>query len=197
MKRKRIGIIVSGILVCCLGVGFYLWNQKQPPGEVVIDAKVDGYDSLEEIEDKVSIIVKAKKVSENPSMIRKNGEENIRFTGTIGNVEILEIYKNTSGKDLKISDEIPILENEAYNKAKNVVYHVAGYRKMEQDKEYMLFLDYSEDDGWYVPCSAIWGKYPLDANEMLLFQEKTTRANYEEKGLLDGIQKEVLGKYGK
>lgn len=64
MKRKRIGIIVSGILVCCLGVGFYLWNQKQPPGEVVIDAKVDGYDSLEEIEDKVSIIVKAKKVSE-------------------------------------------------------------------------------------------------------------------------------------
>ena len=76
----------------------------------------------------------------------------------IGNVEILEIYKNTSGKDLKISDEIPILENEAYNKAENVVYHVAGYRKMEQDKEYMLFLDYSEDDSWYVPCSAIWGK---------------------------------------
>ena len=61
MKRKRIGIIVSGILVCCFGVGFYLWNQKQPPGEVVIDAKVYGYDSLEEIEDKVSIIVKAKK----------------------------------------------------------------------------------------------------------------------------------------
>ena len=45
----------------------------------MIDAKVDGYDSLEEIEDKVSIIVKAK----------------------------------------------------------NVVYHVAGYRKMEQDKELM------------------------------------------------------------
>ena len=123
----------------------------------MIDAKVDGYDSLEEIEDKVSIIVKAKKVPENPSMIRKNSEENIRFTGTIGNVEILEIYKNTSGKNLKISDEIPILENEAYNKAENVVYHVAGYRKMEQDKEYMLFLEYSEDDSWYVPCSAIWG----------------------------------------
>lgn len=68
---------------------------------------------------------------------------------------------------------------------------------MEQDKEYMLFLDYSEDDSWYVPCSAIWGKYPLDANETLLFQEKTTRANYEEEGLLDGIQKEVLEKYGK
>lgn len=34
-------------------------------------------------------------------MIRKNSEENIRFTGTIGNVEILEIYKNTSGKGFK------------------------------------------------------------------------------------------------
>ena len=41
------------------------------------------------------------------------------------------------------------------------------------------------------------GGYPLDANEMLLFQEKTTRANYEEEGRLDGIQKEVLEKYGK
>lgn len=61
MKRKCIGIIVSGILICCLGVGFYLWHQKQPTREAVIDAKVDGYDSLEEIEDKVSIIVKAKK----------------------------------------------------------------------------------------------------------------------------------------
>lgn len=32
---------------------------------------------------------------------------------------------------------------------------------------------------------------------MLLFQEKTTRANYEEEGLFDGIQKEVPEKYGK
>lgn len=193
MKQQRTRMIIaSSVLVCCFGVGFYLWNRNQPAGDVVIDAKVDGYDSLEEIEEKVSIIVKAKKVSEDPSMIRKNTEGNIRFTGTIGNVEILEIYKDMSGKDLKVSDELPILENEAYNEAENVVYHVAGYRKMEQDKEYMLFLDYSEDDGWYVPCSAIWGKYPLDEKEALLFQE--TRQASEE-GPLDGIQEEVLEKY--
>lgn len=179
-------MIIGLVIVCFLGVAFYQWNQNKPAGDLIIDAKVDAYDSLDEIENKVSVIVRAKKVSEEKPMIRKNSEGNIRFTGTIGNVEILKIYKDDSGKELHISEILPILENETYNKSENMNYHIAGYLKMKKNKEYMLFLDYSEEDGWYVPCSAIWGKYPLDLNEKTLFKEEQS---------IDNIEDEVLEKY--
>lgn len=66
---------------------------------------------------------------------------------------------------------------------------------MEENKEYMLFLNYSEDDGWYVPCSAIWGKYPLDPNEDILFQDVTTRSVQNGNTSLDNIWEEVIDKY--
>lgn len=182
-----------------LAGGVYLWNQNSsnlPPREVLVEGKVDGYDSLDEIEEKVSIIVKATKISEDDPLVKKNERGNLLLTGTIGNVKITEIYKDESNRSLAVDDILPIYENEAYVKSENAIYHVAGYQKMLEDKEYMLFLDYSEGDEWYVPCSAIWGKYPMDSTESILFREN------EEPALMsrtpepiDMIAHEVLEKY--
>ena len=188
MKRKKILIFIGMLIIICLGLGLGQWN-------LIVDAKVDAYDSLDEIENVVSIIAKVKKVSEDPPMIRKNSEGGMLFTGTIGNVEVIEIYKDTSGRALKIFDILPVLENETYSETENINYHIAGYKKMEENKEYMLFLNYSEDDGWYVPCSAIWGKYPLDPNEDILFQDITTRSVQNGNTSLDNIWEEVIDKY--
>ena len=189
MKRKKILIFIGMLIIICLGIGLGQWNQNKPANDLIVDAKVDAYDSLDEIENVVSIIAKVKKVSEDPPMIRKNSE------GTIGNVEVIEIYKDTSGRALKIFDILPVLENETYSETENINYHIAGYKKMEENKEYMLFLNYSEDDGWYVPCSAIWGKYPLDPNEDILFQDITTRSVQNGNTSLDNILEEVIDKY--
>lgn len=195
MKRKKILIFIGMLIIICLGIGLGQWNQNKPANDLIVDAKVDAYDSLDEIENVVSIIAKVKKVSEDPPMIRKNSEGGMLFTGTIGNVEVIEIYKDTSGRALKIFDILPVLENETYSETENINYHIAGYKKMEENKEYMLFLNYSEDDGWYVPCSAIWGKYPLDPNEDILFQDITTRSVQNGNTSLDNIWEEVIDKY--
>lgn len=195
MKRKKILIFIGMLIIICLGIGLGQWNQNKPANDLIVDAKVDAYDSLDEIENVVSIIAKVKKVSEDPPMIRKNSEGGMLFTGTIGNVEVIEIYKDTSGRALKIFDILPVLENETYSETENINYHIAGYKKMEENKEYMLFLNYSEDDGWYVPCSAIWGKYPLDPNEDILFQDITTRSVQNGNTSLDNILEEVIDKY--
>ena len=195
MKRKKFFIFIGMLIIICLGIGLGQWNQNKPANDLIVDAKVDAYDSLDEIENVVSIIAKVKKVSEDPPMIRKNSEGGMLFTGTIGNVEVIEIYKDTSGRALKIFDILPVLENETYSETENINYHIAGYKKMEENKEYMLFLNYSEDDGWYVPCSAIWGKYPLDPNEDILFQDITTRSVQNGNTSLDNIWEEVIDKY--
>ena len=195
MKRKKILIFIGMLIIICLGIGLGQWNQNKPANDLIVDAKVDAYDSLDEIENVVSIIAKVKKVSEDPPMIRKNSEGGMLFTGTIGNVEVIEIYKDTSGRALKIFDILPVLENETYSETENINYHIAGNKKMEENKEYMLFLNYSEDDGWYVPCSAIWGKYPLDPNEDILFQDITTRSVQNGNTSLDNIWEEVIDKY--
>lgn len=192
MKKKFL-IFIGMLSIIFLGIG--QWNQSKQANDLIVDAKVDAYESLDEIENAVSVIAKVKKVSENQPMIRKNSQGGILFTGTIGNVEVIEIYKDTSGKAIKVFDSLPILENETYSEAENINYHIAGYKKMEQNKEYMLFLNYSEDDGWYVPCSAIWGKYPLDPNEDILFQDISTRTLQEENTSLNNIGEEVIDKY--
>lgn len=178
-------LIAAGALTLPRFIG--QWNQNKQAIDLVVDAKVDSYESLDEIENAVSVIAKVKKISEDQPMVRKNSQGEMLFTGTIGNVEVIEIYKDTSGKAIKVFDSLLILENETYSKTENINYHIAGYKKMEENKEYMLFLNYSEDDGWYVPCSAIWGKYLLDLNEDILFQEENTS--------LDNIWGEVIDKY--
>ena len=188
--------IINGIaIIGCLGLILHVYNNNKPAKDIVIDAKVDEYTSLAEIEDKVTLIVKVNKLSDDSPMIRKNSSDRILFTGTIGNVEVLKVYKNTSDRTISVGDQLPILENETYNKVENVTYHIAGYKKMEQNKEYMLFLDYSVEDEWYVPCSAVWGKYPLDPEEETLFVNNTMRTSQEDENPIDKISKEVLEKY--
>lgn len=201
----RKGMMIAGVSVVVLlligAYAVYPITQKdktfeEAPTDMSVEAKVDEYYSLESIENSVEIIVKAEKVSEEEPVIWRDGQGNVYFVGMIGNVKISNIYKDESNQDIKIGSTIPIFENEAYDAEKNVIYHVADYKKMSIGKEYMLFLDYSEDDNWYVPCSAIWGKYPLDSTEAILYSstERSAEAS-SANSLVDQIGHEVIEKY--
>ncbi|MBU3877189.1 hypothetical protein HGO97_015390 [Faecalicatena sp. AGMB00832] len=199
------GMLTAGIIVVVLlliwAYVVYPIAQKnktfeEAPMDMSVEAKVDEYHSLEAIENSIGIIVKAEKVSEEEPVIWRDGQGNVYFVGMIGNVKISNIYKDESNQDIKIGSTISIFENEAYDAEKNVIYHVAGYKKMGIGKEYMLFLDYSEDDNWYVPCSAIWGKYPLDSTEAILYNSNERPAETSSANILvTQIGREVIEKY--
>ena len=202
--KKRI-IIAGGILLLSLvlAVCIYPLTQKsksthfsKPSTDISVEAKVDEYQSLEAIENTVAIIVKVEKISEEEPIIWKNDQGNVYFAGTIGNVKINEIYKNDSDRQLEIGRTIPIFENEAYDPKENTTYHVADYKKMSVGKEYMLFLNYSDSDRWYVPCSAIWGKYPLDSSEPILYNSTEVEPVIDSPhSLVNKIGLEVSEKY--
>lgn len=63
-----------------------------------------------------------------------------------------------------------ILENEAYNEAENVVYHVAGYNKMVVGDEYLLFLrecQRSDGETYYVSAGVNYGTISLQEDQRI------------------------------
>lgn len=201
--KERMKMAGVSLLVLLL-IGAYVvypMTQKEKtfteaPTDISVEAKVDGYQSLEAIENSVQIIVKVEKVSEEDPIIWRNPNGDPYFVGMIGNVKITDLYKNESNQQIEVGSTIPIFENEAYDDQKNITYHVANYLKMNIGKEYMLFLDYSESDNWYVPCSAIWGKYPLDNTEAILYSSNARAAETSSVNILvNQISLEVMDKY--
>lgn len=199
-KKALVGICI--VFAAITAVSIYHFTKKERENIVTItpedaahaeiEAKVDGYHSLSEIEDKVDIIVRVIKDSEEPPSIHRGNMGTVNFVGTIGNVKVTKIYTNTSDRNIEVGDILPIFENEAYDSETNTVYHVAGYTKMAIGQEYMLFLTYSSSDRWYVPCSVIWGKYALNDTEADVYSDDS---DSEKENIMEKIRLEVLEKY--
>lgn len=209
MKKKKI-LISFCVIFAAAALFFTVYQFKKgqdadtvtaapdDAAHVAVEAKIDEYRSLKEIEEKVDIIVKVIKDSEEPPIIQKDNMGNVNFTGTIGNVKVTEIYTNKSDRSIDEGDIIPVFENEACDSKTNTVYHVANYTKMEIGQEYMLFLTYSPSDRWYVPCSAVWGKYPLNSSEAVLYRSSTGNPENntdDMDSIMKQIEQEVQAKY--
>lgn len=201
MKKKKLIMIASLVVVFFSIAGLYYGMQKNEKKvvknykHVMVGAKIDEYQSLQSIEEKVALIVKVKKVNEEEPIIWRDEQGNVYFVGTIGNVEVLKVYKDESDQHIEIGNILPIFENEAYDEKENTTYHVAGYQKMQVENEYMLFLNYSDGDKWYVPCSAIWGKYPLNPQENILYHDSEISTMSFDENLVEKIGVEVIQKY--
>jgi len=62
---------------------------------------------------------------------------------------------------------------------------------MQPGNEYILYADYSEDDGWYVITGGIFGKINIDVKEPLIYNASEDPAFNEE---MSSLRKEVLNK---
>ncbi|GAA0123159.1 hypothetical protein UT300018_24770 [Clostridium faecium] len=170
MSKKRVYTVIGIVLVLsCFMIPFMSNKSSSQLEHVVFDGKTDSYDNLEELEAASPIIVYGKKVTEaEPQFIYDNNNQLVMLY-TLSDFEISKIYKNDS--ELKIGDKIPIIENEATDKRTGKVYHIANYSKMNTGNEYVLFLHYSDHDGWYVPTAVDYGKVPADPSEELIYEE--------------------------
>lgn len=164
-------LCISGIIILSSNL-----NDDAPnvSNHVFVDAKIDNYTSLSDVEADSDIIVSGTKVYENEPTIITDENGNIIIEYTLSEFKIDDIIQNNLESSVQVGDTINILENEFYDEDKDVTYHIAGYCKMITDNEYMLFLRYADQNKWYIPTGVTVGKIPLDADETLIFGEDNT-----------------------
>lgn len=161
-------IIIS---LCCLGILFILgacgakMEQTEEAIHYGVDAKIKGFDTLNEMEEFADAIVR---------VTRKEGEtpvvqysEDIAQSGfSFSEVEVEEIYVDKTG-EIQVGECIRMLENEYYSEKENIIYHVAGYNMMEAGKEYLLFInkaEYTDKSIYYVASGVVFGTISLESD---------------------------------
>lgn len=192
LNRNSIVLYVA-IFIISLGLSSCSYREENlNPKHIGLDAKFKGYDSLENMEIDSSLIVKAVKVDEDePTIVMADGLMVSCYT--ISNLEISKVYKDNT-TEYTSKDTIRILENEAYNKYDNTIYHVAGYEKMKLGDEYLLFLRKSNTDDWYIPVGIVFGKVDLGDDKAARY----LNANEQEiidYSVIDQINEDARAKY--
>lgn len=127
--------------------------------EMYLDAKLDDFENLNDVEQTTDEIVIAQKISqEEPTIIYgKEGRIDIAYT-----LSTFQVKKSILNKNLKEGDYFTMLENEAYNSKEDITYHIAGYNLIKENKNYLLFLRQSETDPYYIVAGVNYGKVNLE-----------------------------------
>lgn len=173
---------------------------------ITADAKSDAYYSAEDMSFASEVIVKGKKTDDMQNILKGDINGGVFYGYTLSGVQVETIYKNSSGMQISEGDTLQVLENQFSYEDENgamVTCHVNNYTMMEVDHEYILYMDYSELDRWYVIVTGLLGKVNLKDGESNRFpKEKITyfasqpmnEADPMEE-LMETIRKETLDLY--
>lgn len=119
--------------------------------------------SVRELDEGSPIIVVGTKESEKQTIKRETKGSNVPTDFyTMGNVKIKKVDKDTT-KKVVTGQTIQVLEDSVTNvemDGESVDITIDGYKKMEQGKDYILFLRKSTSGDNYVLTNAILSKYP-------------------------------------
>ena len=167
------------------------FRKNQYGNHIFIEAKLDAYRNLNDVEKETEVIVLGKKIKQNPSTIqKKNGYVNGVYT--ISNFKIEKVFKG----NFKAGDIIVVFESAGIDKKTGKIYHIAGYELMEKDEEYLLFLRHSETDPWYMISGLKFGKISLSGKKSEFRIELEKADHYPEAFELEGkIREEAIKKY--
>ncbi|MCI1135040.1 hypothetical protein ACFC67_04375 [Enterococcus gallinarum] len=183
MKAKK--IIITLAAAVCLGVAVYaihgnLANDKPEQHateetsldngmkdhlfgkNLFLDAKMDGYDSLADLEKDTDLVVIAKKIAQDDPTIIYGQEDRIDIAYTLSHFKVSKVI---NGNQLNPGDEFTMLENQAYDKKQGLTYHIGGYQMIKKDRDYLLLLRKSETDPWYIVAGVNPGKVDLSSDQ--------------------------------
>lgn len=166
-------------------------RKNQYGNHIIVEAKIDSYRNLNDVEKESEIIVLGKKVKQNPSIIQKD-KGNVNGFYTISKFKIKEVIKG----DFKAGDIIDIFESAGIDEETGKIYHILNYELMETNTEYLLFLRRSETDSWYMISGLKYGKISLSEKKGELRLELEKANEYlEEFETEDRIRNEAIKKY--
>ncbi|MFO8070121.1 MAG: hypothetical protein R6U02_09150 [Alkalibacterium sp.] len=135
------------------GMGDHLFDEH-----LILDASIDEYRSLSDVEEESEVIVIAEKVSEHVSKLIKNEQGSIQKAYTLSDFKIKKVV---AGHLLNAGETFTLLENEAYDAVKRLKYHILGYEKMITGRDYLLLLHRSENKPYLSVVGVNYGKIPL------------------------------------
>lgn len=166
-------------------------RKNQYGNHIIVEAKIDSYRNLNDVEKESEIIVLGKKTKQNPSKIQKD-KGNVNGFYTISKFKIQEVIKG----DFKAGDIIDIFESAGIDEETGKIYHILNYELMETNTEYLLFLRRSETDSWYMISGLKYGKISLSGKKGELRLELEKANEYlEEFETEDRIRDEAIKKY--
>ena len=166
-------------------------RKNQYGNHIIVEAKIDSYRNLNDVEKESEIIVLGKKVKQNPSIIQKD-KGNVNGFYTISKFKIQEVIKG----DFKAGDIIDIFESAGIDEETGKIYHILNSELMETNTEYLLFLRRSETDSWYMISGLKYGKISLSGKKGELRLELEKANEYlEEFETEDRIRNEAIKKY--
>ncbi|WP_122646989.1 hypothetical protein [Enterococcus mediterraneensis] len=172
MKKTAVVLSLAGVIILTLTgwsvynfLGKGIDNSSRFGKDIYQVGKTEGFNDLKEVENAADEIVIAEKTYENASTVlytKYGGEERIAIAYTLSDFKVDKVIH---GDHLKTGETFTILENEAYNKKQKVTYHIAGYNMMRQGTKYLLFLEQSETDPYYLVVGVNFGKVDLERSE--------------------------------
>ncbi len=166
-------------------------RKNQYGNHIIVEAKIDSYRNLNDVENESEIIVLGKKTKQSPSKIQKD-RGNVNGFYTISKFKIQEVIKG----DFKAGDIIDIFESAGIDEETGKIYHILNYELMETNTEYLLFLRRSETDSWYMISGLKYGKISLSRKKGELRLELEKANEYlEEFETEDRIRNEAIKKY--
>lgn len=184
-------------LAGCSGIDSSAISKTETVKHRLVDAKTDGFDTVDELESAADLVVKAVRLPKEENVIKKS-EGYVVSAYTFSEVKIEEIYKD-SGSSLSKGDIITILENQAEDEETGTVYHIAGYTMMVKGCEYLLFLRESSLSGkkYYVTLGVNFGTVSLDddGRDKVYAETGEEVKNYYE--AYEAIWNEARAKYAK
>lgn len=193
------------ILVCIIGLIACGKVKTEKEIDTFADAKSDLYESAEELEKAASVVVKVMRTDKSENIVKTLATgKGMPYGYTKSMVKVTEIMKNTSGQSIEIAEEIQILENQYtyMEDGTKVTCHVNNYKMMEPGNEYILYLEYSESDEWFVILSGLLGKVPVSEEEVLFPSSRITFYKNQPKeddsytrDIMEKIRKESLERY--
>ena len=167
------------------------FRKNQYGNHIFIEAKLDAYRNLNDVEKETEVIVLGKKIKQNPSTIQKNNGY-VNGVYTISNFKIEKVFKG----NFKAGDIIVVFESAGIDEKTGKIYHIEGYELMEKDEKYLLFLRHSETDPWYMISGLKFGKISLSGKKSEFRIELEKADHYPEEFELEGkIREEAIKKY--
>lgn len=209
--KKENKFLSIGVLafVLALGVAGFINNKvdkgDNSPKFISSEAKVMGYTDFNELDTTAELILKGTKTKVINTFIDKNEFDETIDYHTQSAIKVNQIFKSDN-PDIVEGSEVTVQENGAIETTEDetLIYGIEGYQLMNENEEYLLFLDKSlTDPNVYFVKGVYYGKIPLSepkVNKILEMPEDESSQALEVHGeypeALNTIFKQALEKYG-